>query len=80
MTYLTKKIRTASERARQRANNRWAMDRAKRAALARIDPVCIGGIVRRIVDIRNETEVREVVIYDFDSARSARRKLKGVGL
>jgi len=67
-------------RAKNRANARWKIDRAKRDALARINPVVIVGIVRRVVDIRNETDVREVVIYDFDSVRSARKKLKSIGL
>ena len=80
MSYITRKIRAVAQRNRQRANYRWLLDRAKRAALARIDPVVVGHVVRRIVDIRNESEVREVVIYDFDSIRSARKKIKALHL
>jgi len=80
MSSFKSKRKATSERNRARSNHRWTLDRAKREALARIDPVFIGRIVRRIVEIRHETEVREVVIYDFDSARSARRKLRSLGL
>ena len=80
MSYFRSKRKATSERNRLRANHRWALDRAKREAIARIEPVVIGRIIRRIVEIRHEAEVREVVIYDFDSARSARRKLRTLGL
>ena len=49
--------------------------------MARLEPQSYPGkIVRRIVDIRNETAVREVVIYAADSDREVRRKLKTLGL
>jgi hypothetical protein len=35
-------------------------------------------IIRRIIVIDRETEVREVVMYDTDSLRDARRKLRRV--
>jgi hypothetical protein len=80
MSYITRKIRAASKRNSERAKKRWVMDRAKRNALAKIDPVCIGRIVMRVVVIRNETFAKEAVIYDFDSVRSYRKKIKSLGL
>ena len=80
MSYITRKIRLASERNRQRANRRWDLDRARRDALARIDPVYLGGILRRIIVIERETVAREVVIFESDSRRSTRAKLRAVGL
>ena len=62
------------------AQARWTKDRARREVLAEIDPVRLGGIVRRIVVIEREVVAREVVIFDFDSRASARRKLRSVGL
>ena len=57
---------------------RWAAERRRREALAALDPVRGMRIVRRVVVIDHEREVREAVLYDGDSAREARRKLRGV--
>lgn len=67
----------ASERGKVAAARRWELDRRRRADLAAKDPIRVSaGIVRRIVVIDEERSVREAVIYDFDSVRSARRKLR----
>ena len=72
-----KAIRRKSEIARIRANKRWELDRARRAELAAKDPAFTGfRIVRRIIVIDNEKDVREAVIYSTDSIRSATQKLK----
>lgn len=80
MNYVTQRVRAASKRNSERAKRRWVLDRAKRDALARIDPVCIGKIVMRVIVIRNEIDAKEAVIYDFDSTRSEKQKLKRIGL
>jgi len=79
MSYLTKKIKAASERGRRRANARWDKDRAMRAVITESDPMKFEGrIVKRIVVIEQETKVREVVFYDFDRYNDRRRKLRAV--
>jgi hypothetical protein len=79
MRYLTKKRRAATERARLRARRRWELDRQRRDALAALAPeLLINRIVRRIVVIDREQSVREAVIYEFDSAREARRKVREI--
>lgn len=61
------------------ANVRWSNERARQAAIAAADPLRVTGkIIRRIVVIDDEREAREAVIYDFDSARSARAKIKKI--
>lgn len=63
------------------ADARWSNDRARRDFLARLDPVVTGQVVRRIIDIDEKSGLAsEVVIFDFDSAREMRRKLRVVGL
>ena len=77
MSYLTKKIKAATDRARHRANIRWQRDREQRAALAAMDPVRFDGrVVRRIVVIDRETTAREIVFYDFDRYSDRKRKLR----
>ena len=77
--YLTRKRKAISERNRARAQRRWQLDRERRDALAARDPAFTGRVVaRRIVVIDRETTVREVTIYQDDSLREARRKLKFV--
>lgn len=61
------------------AQARWAADRQRRARLAALAPLRHPGrIVRRIVVIDNEITVREVVLFDTDSVREARRKVAAV--
>lgn len=63
------------------ATRRWELDRARRDALATKDPAFTGlRIVRRIIVIEREGSAREAVIYETDSARSARRKLRALYL
>lgn len=61
------------------AQRRWELDRTRRKQLAALLPEQYPArIVRRIVVIDLERHVRETVIWNFDSARSARRKLRQV--
>ncbi len=61
------------------ARRRWELDAQRREALAAKDPAFTGlRIIRRIVVIDEEWTVREAVIYEYDSARSARAKLRNV--
>jgi alkyl hydroperoxide reductase subunit AhpC len=58
---------------------RWAKDRERRKRMAeRIESHWPGPIIRRIVVIDRESTVREAVIYETDSERDARRKLRSV--
>ncbi len=60
---------------------RWTKDRERREFLDRIDPVRVGGrIKRRIVVIDNETLVRERAFYEFDRDCDWKRKLRELGL
>jgi hypothetical protein len=71
--------RRASERGRIMAKRRWELERERRNRLGVLSPEqCPNAIVRRIVVIDNETTVREVVIWSFDSFRSAKRKERSV--
>ena len=61
------------------ARARWDMDRQRRDRLAALSPEQYPDeIVRRIVVIDDEREVRECVIRSWDSAREARRKVRSV--
>lgn len=65
-----------SDRARRGGIASQAVQRARREAIAAMDPIKFEGrIVRRIIVIENENTVKEAVIYDFDSYRWAKRKL-----
>jgi hypothetical protein len=69
----------ASLNARRRANRRWEMDRQRRTALALKDPIQVGGrIVRRIVVIDNESQVKERTFYQFDRPCDWKRKEREV--
>ena len=71
--------RRASDRGRRMANKRWELVRARRSKLAALTAEQYpNAIVRRIVVIYNEREVREAVIFSFDTPASARRKLNSV--
>lgn len=79
MRYLTQKRREASERGRRMARRRWEMEDQRRERLAGQDPAFTGlEIVRRVVVIDREREVREATIYANDSFREARRKVRQV--
>lgn len=58
---------------------RWEADRRRREAAAKLTPErCQNRIVRRIVVVFDEQRVKEAVIWDWDSNREARRKVKEV--
>lgn len=79
MSYQTRRRKAASERGRRMAEKRWQNEDRRREQLAGMDPVKFpGAIMRRIVVIEREQVVREAVIYEFDSAREVRRKLRRV--
>jgi hypothetical protein len=82
MTYRQlKRLKAESALGKRMANARWAQDRARRTFLAEHDPCVTGRVVRRIIDIAEETgTMTEIVIRDFDSVREMRRKLAGIGL
>lgn len=83
-SYTLRKIREASERGRKMARIRWAADKKRRAAWAAdaaIDPLrVVGRILERVVVIRNESEVVEIVRWDWTSAREWARKKRAAGL
>lgn len=77
--YWATKRKRASERGRAMARERWRRDRERRAMLAALQPEqAPNHIVRRIVVIDGEREVRECVLWSWDSLRECRRKLRAV--
>jgi hypothetical protein len=79
MSWTHKKIKAASERGKRMAAARWKIDAERRDRLAELDPIKFTGkIVRRVIVIDAETTVKEAVIFDFDSFRSALRKTRSI--
>ena len=77
--YIRERNRIASERGKRMAKERWRRDRERRDKLAAMNPIQYPGrIVRRIIVIDHETQVREAIIYDNDSIRDAHRKMSAV--
>ena len=77
--YIRECSRRASERGKRMAAERWRRDREQRDLWASIAPERMPAkIVRRIIVIDSEVIVREAVMYDTDSMRDARRKLRQV--
>ena len=71
--------KSRSERGRRMANARWQRDRERRTALAKVMAEQYPNqILRRIVVIDRERTVREAVIFAWDSAREAARKIRRV--
>jgi hypothetical protein len=71
--------KVASERGKRMAEARWAIDRKRRAALARVTAEQYPReIVRRIIVIDGEVRAREAVIFSWDSRREAGRKVRRV--
>jgi hypothetical protein len=69
----------ASERGRRMARRRWDIERHRRAALGALTADRYPSrIVRRIVVIDNETDVREATFWNWESARHQKRKLKEI--
>lgn len=75
--YLRRRAAAASAKGKKGAAVRWKRDRERRDALALLDPVRVGGrIVLRVVVIRNELRQREAIVYEHDTERDTRRKIK----
>lgn len=69
----------ASEHGKKMAAERWRLDKEHRDKLSLLNPIQYPGkILRRIIVIDNEVNVKEAIMYDTDSMREARRKLKQV--
>jgi len=75
MSWTHRKIKQASERARQRVNIRWNRVRAEQAKMD-TEPMPSRRIVERHVVIRDEVRVREAVFYACDRPCDIRRKIK----
>ncbi|MDE2100812.1 MAG: hypothetical protein KGL39_26435 [Patescibacteria group bacterium] len=72
---LSVKIKRLSELGRKKANVRWKKDRERRDKFAALTAEKYPSrIARRIIVIDDESRVKEVVIWNFESARSVRRK------
>ena len=79
--YWQRKKKSAHERSLRMNKARWDADRLRRDKLAAMHPLqWPGRIVLRVVVIRNESEAQEAVIFDTDSRRDERRKLRRIGL
>jgi hypothetical protein len=75
--YIRRKVKAASERGKRMAMRRWELDRKRRNKMALLTAEQFPShIVRRVVVITNESIVREATIWSFDSAASAKRKIK----
>lgn len=78
-SYFKRLRERASKRGRAMAKRRWDNDRIRRDRLFGLNAEKFpGNIVRRIVVIDRESFVREAVIFDFDSIRSSRKKLRDI--
>ena len=79
--YHQRRARAASDRGRRMAEARWQADRERRRRLAALAPLNYPGrISLRVVVIRQEQEVSEAVVFDTDSTREARRKIRALGI
>jgi len=77
--YIRQKVAAASERGRRMANRRWQLDRQRRDRLAALTAEqCPAEIVRRIIVIEHERDVKEAVFWNWESGRDRRRKLKAI--
>jgi hypothetical protein len=78
-SHTRKAIQRASARGRLMANQRWKLDRERRAALAALataDPLrAPGQIVRRIIIIESDQVAHELIIRDYHSIRAINRLL-----
>jgi len=78
-SHTRKAIQRASERGRLMANQRWKLDRERRAALAALDTTdplrAPGQIVRRIIIIEADQVAHELIIRDYHSTRAINRLL-----
>jgi hypothetical protein len=70
-----------TRRAKAGAAEKWRRDRERRDKLAALSPLQHPGkIVLRVVVIRHESTVKEAIVFDTDSVRDCRRKLREVYL
>lgn len=77
--YIRRKVAAARERGRRMAKRRWQLDHERRDKLAALTAEQYPAqILRRIIVIEQERTVKEAVIWSFDSARSARRKIQSI--
>jgi hypothetical protein len=75
-SHTRKAIQRASARGRLMANQRWKLDRERRAALATADPLrAPGQILRRIIIIESDQVAHELIIRDYHSTRAINRLL-----
>lgn len=76
-----RKQKAASDRGKRMAKARWAKEASRRTRLAELTADQYPSkIVRRIIVIENERDVKEATIWSFDSARSSSRKVRSLGL
>lgn len=76
-TFKSRKKQTRRELGRKLAKIRWQRDRERRDKLAAIEAESNPSrIVRRLVIIDNERDVRELVLWSWETWRDWRRKLK----
>jgi len=77
--YIRRKVAAARERGRRMAARRWQLDRERRGKLAALTAEQFpAAIVRRIIVIENERDVKEAVFWNWESGRDYRRKLKAI--
>ena len=73
-----RKAKQATERARQRANRRWALDRAKREAQARatVEKAPAQVRARVLLVVEPSADVVEFPIWSWNNAKDVRRLVK----
>ena len=77
--YSRRLAKAASERGKRMAKARWKREHSERERIAQLSADQYPSrIAERIVVIRNETEVYETVIWNWESHRSAMRKRRKV--
>ena len=77
--YSRRLAKARSERGKRLANIRWAKYRKERDRMAALTAEQYPArIAERIIVIRNETEVSETVIWNWESGRSVTRKRRKV--
>jgi len=68
-----------SDRGKRMAAERWRRDRERRDKLAMMEPINYPSrIVRRIIVITGEVEVREAILYEFDGVPAKPQTYRGM--
>ena len=76
-SFKSRKKQAKRELGRKLAGIRWAKDRERRNKIAALEAESNPSrIVRRIVVIDNERDVREIVLWSWENWRDWKRKLK----